>query len=182
MESKRSTMMLSLHGQTRLRGAACGTFPELLGVEALMFGVLMMLACGGPPEPVALGQAPMSDGSRLEIVDGTIDLSGLSAYDRGCEGHMPSSNKGSSPCVEHHYYVAPVRDGSEPAVPVKAWVTCPGAAGDTAEACRAWLTEQKRPVGRVMWRHRTDRDSGWAKAIAASGLESAPKAPVLLIE
>lgn len=141
-----------------------------------------LLACGGgAPEAVALSAAPASKAGSLEIQGGRIDLSGLSAYDRDCTGARPVTTKGGSPCVDQHFYVAPVRDGSAEG-PVQAWVTCPTRAGETVDACRTWLEAHPKPAGRVMWNHRTDRDSGWAKAIAASGLESADRAPVLLVE
>ncbi|MEZ4323260.1 MAG: hypothetical protein R3F61_37700 [Myxococcota bacterium] len=139
----------------------------------------LVLGCGGS-EVLGLAQAPASSASRMEIQGASIDLTGLSAYDRTCTRKTPVATKGGSPCVDHHFYVAPVRDGSDG--PVLAWVTCPERAGTTVEACRAWLEARPVPSGRVMWRHRANWDSGWAKAIAASGLPSAERAPVLLIE
>ncbi len=139
--------------------------------------IVLGVACGGAVT-VTVAEAPTARGAALTIVDGTAMVEQIGAYERGCEGSRPVTNRGGSPCVEHHFYVAPVRAAAAEAGAVQAWVTCPSSVHD-AQACRRWLAG-RAPRGRVLWRFRPGSDTGWARAIAASGLVSVEGAPVLL--
>lgn len=148
----------------------------------MFVSILWMLGCGGAPVATSLADAPAAKGSALTVDDGAADLGALAAYDRTCDNAMPvTNNRGGSPCVEHHFYVAPIRSGGAASGEVRAWVTCPSAIKEV-DACKAWLGERPQPSGRVLWRFDADADTGWAKAIAASGLASADRAPVLIPE
>jgi hypothetical protein len=148
---------------------------------------MILIGCGGEPVVTSLDAAPAAEtfanSTRMEITDGEIDVSSLKAWISLCKDQkrpMPRS-KGQALCRDHHFFVAPVRaPGDGPDDEVKAWVDCPSADIETAEACIAHL-EGKKPVGRVLWRY-TEDTSGWYKAVRDSGLKSAPKAPLILVE
>ncbi len=142
--------------------------------------LLLLLACSST-DTVPLSGAPTSSASRLAITGGaTIDMGALAAYDNDCSDRKTGGahSKVNAPCVDHHFYVAPVRAGDSG--PVQAWATCPSRIDDI-DTCRALMSERSITEHRVLWRV-SDMDTGWSKAIASSGLQSAPKAPVLLIE
>ena len=152
-----------------------------------MFIWMILIGCGGEPVVTTLDAAPAAEtfanSTQMEITDGEIDVSSLKAWISLCKDRKQQTmrSKVEPMCQDHRFFVAPVRAaGDGPDGEVKAWVDCPEADADTAEACIAHL-EGKKPVGRVLWRY-TEDTSGWYKAVRDSGLKSAPKAPLILVE
>lgn len=141
---------------------------------------LTLCACSSAPTAVALIDAPSARHRALTIDGGTIDTAAIGAYDRDCQGSQPVTARGGSPCVEHHFYVAPVRTATHPDGPVHAWMTCGSRTARTAAECAAVLSASPSS-GRVLWRVGSP-DSGWTTAIANSGLSTVDGAPVLLAE
>lgn len=145
--------------------------------------ILMLAACSsGTPVPVSLAEAPTATQGSLAIEGGLVDPAQLGALERSCAGVSPSSNRGSTPCVEHHTYMVPVGTDDGVEQPVRAWVTCPSRLSKTRDQCLGHLKEHPRPSGRVLWRFRDGAGTDWNRAILASGLASVENAPVLLIE
>lgn len=146
-----------------------------------MITTLWLLACGGPAESVPLSAAAATRAGAMTVTDGAIDVSTLGAHDWDCSQSKPTTIKGGSPCVEQHFYVAPIRGQGTTEGPVQAWATC-RSSFTTADACRAHLAAVTAVTGKVSWRYDPGHASGWLEAIRASGLPSADDAPVILVD
>jgi hypothetical protein len=142
-----------------------------------MFTTLWPFACGEAAVPVA--SAPTTRASSMTLTDGVIDVAGLAEH--YVSPARPITLKGTTPRVEQTFYVAPVRGPGAETGPVHAWVTCHSRIKTAAE-CRDLFSTVTSVSGRVLWRYDLNHDTGWLKAIDASGLSSVAQAPVILVE
>jgi hypothetical protein len=147
-----------------------------------MLLLLSFLACSGPPEVVALKDAPTVDAKRIEIVSGQVDLLRLAGHSANCKGRGLVTSRGASPCVESDTYVAPIVDGHASDSRVHAWVTCSGRETKDEKVCRAQLQGITKVRGTVVWRVGSDVSTVWGDAVQSSGLDSVVGAPVLRID
>ena len=147
----------------------------------------LLLACGDTVLPVEdAATAPMLRKRTVTLTGGTVraDLGGT--WSRSCTplGRMPG--KGTTPCQELFFGVAPLVGTSwKPGDAIPAWVTCGSDVKNEAD-CTAHLSSQKGDLtGLVVTLFEADSESGWMKAIASSkarhGLVSANKAPVMFV-
>lgn len=116
----------------------------------------------------------------MSIDDASAAVEQMGVHNRRCGPNDPHA-KGRSPCVEGDFRLVPLQTPGEPLEPVKAWVHCADAKATTDAECGALVGALDTIEGRVLWRF-SEGTSGWNKAIAASGLTSAKRAPVIIME